>query len=227
MRSSPPITLRRTGPGTIHMVSSAAWPVGGDHHRLDVVVDDDSSLVIRSVAASMAHPGPHGASSEMALNVEVRAGAMLTWSPEPTVLIAGCDHRATVSIRLAGSARLIWRDEVQLGRWGEMPGSLLQRLSIDRDGCALLRTALGVGPMWPQWTSQAVLGTDTVALGTAVVVGSPAPEPAAGRSAGLAWVACPIDVDATTWTVLGPSMAEVRAMLTALLSDLPTLTMGG
>jgi urease accessory protein len=81
----------------------------------------------------------------MALNVDVRAGATLSWAPEPAVLIAVCDHRTTVSIRLAGTARIIWRDEVQLGRWSERTGSLLQRLSIDRDGRALLRTALGVG----------------------------------------------------------------------------------
>jgi urease accessory protein len=227
MRSSPPITLRRTGRGAIHIVSSAAWPVGGDQHRLDLVVDTDSSLVIRSVAASMAHPGPHGVPSEMTLNVDARAGATLSWAPEPTVLVAGCDHRVTASIRLAGSARLIWRDEVQLGRWGEAPGSLLQRISIDRDGRALLRTALGVGPVWPEWTSQAVLGTDTVAIGTAVVVGPRAPEPAAGRSAGVSWVACPIDTDATTWTVLGPSNSDVRAVLTTLLGDVVLNTMGG
>jgi urease accessory protein len=146
LRSAPPISLRDT-PDGLYLVASGAGPVGGDDMHLDLDVGTGASLVVRSAAAVMALPGPTGASSS--LRVHARVGGSLRWEPEPTILVAGCDHHATSRIVLTACATLLWREVVVLGRHGEPTGSLLQRLHVDRDGAPLLRNELPIGPRWP------------------------------------------------------------------------------
>jgi urease accessory protein len=165
LRSAPPISLRDT-PDGLYLVASGAGPVGGDDLHLDVQVRPDASLVVRSAAASMALPGPAGEPSS--LRVRARVHGSLRWEPEPTILVAGCDHRATTTIDLALGATLVWREVVVLGRHDEPTGSLLQRLRVDRAGAPLLRTELPVGPRWPGAAGPA--GTDGALVVTSLLV---------------------------------------------------------
>ena len=146
LRSAPPISLRETPEG-LFLVASGAGPVGGDDLRLEVDVRCGASLTVRSAAAAMALPGPSGQPS--AVRVRARVRGALRWKPEPTILVAGCDHRATTTIDLAVGATLVWREVVVLGRHDEPTGSLLHRLSVDRAGAPLLRNDLPIGPRWP------------------------------------------------------------------------------
>jgi urease accessory protein len=176
LRSAPPISLRDT-PDGLYLVASGAGPVGGDDLRLEVDVRGAASLVVRSAAASMVLPGPSGAPSS--LRVRARVHGALRWEPEPTILVAGCDHRATTTITLAAGATLVWRDVVVLGRHGEPTGSLLQRLHVDRAGAPLLRTELPVGPRWPGADGPA--GTDgALVVSSLLVVGLDQPTVPAG-----------------------------------------------
>jgi urease accessory protein len=170
LRSAPPLTLRDAGAGLVHVVGSAAGPIGGDDLRLSVTVGAGGSLTVRSVAASIVLPGPADEPSALALDVDVGAGAALRWLPEPTIVVRGCDHRATTRIGLAPDAVLVWREVVVLGRHGECGGSLLQRLRVDVGGRPLLRNDLAVGPCWPASQGPAGVG-DAGAVGTALVVG--------------------------------------------------------
>lgn len=165
LRSAPPISLRDT-PDGLYLVASGAGPVGGDDLALDVDVRRGASLVVRSAAASVVLPGPSGQPSS--LRVRARVDGALRWEPEPTILVAGCDHRATTTIELAAGASLVWREVVVLGRHDEPTGSLLQRLHVDRAGAPLLRTELPVGPRWPGADGPA--GTDGALVVTSVLV---------------------------------------------------------
>ena len=158
LRSQPPLTFRQTAPGEVHAIGTAAGPVGGDRLRVELSVAPGGSLVVRGVAASLVHPGPTGASSSLDVEVDVAAGAALCWLPQPTVLIDGCDHTVTTTIRLGVGARLTWYEPIALGRHGEPSGSLLQRLRVDLDGRPLLRTESALGPRWPGAAGPA--GTD-------------------------------------------------------------------
>ena len=61
-------------------------------------------------------------------------------------------------IELAASSRLAWREEIVLGRHGEVvPGSWLSRLEILGAGRPLLVAELALGPAAPAWPSPAVL----------------------------------------------------------------------
>jgi urease accessory protein len=231
LRSDPPLTLRRTpatGGGkpddlTVHLVGSAAGPVGGDDLGLAVSVGPGARLDVGSVAAALAYPGPSGRSSHLDVRADVGRGATLAWHPEPTVLVAGCDHRATTRVVVAEGATLVWQEVVVLGRHGEPSGSLLQRLRVDVAGRPALRNDLAVGPRWP-----ASLGPAGVAgaraLGTAVVVGPGAPPPAEahpGAAGGDVRAAALRVTDTTTLVVaLGRRAEEVTGALVAAVTRL-------
>lgn len=156
LRSAPPLTFRAT-PGALHLVGTTAGPVGGDELTLEVTVGARASLTVRSVASQLILPGSRPGASTTHISVDVGAGASLRWRPEPTVVVRGADHRTTTVIGLAPDADLIWRDEIVLGRHGEIGGSLLQRLRVEREGRPLLCTEVALGPAWP--TSDGPAGT--------------------------------------------------------------------
>lgn len=214
LRSAPPLTLRST-PDGLYLVGSGAGPVGGDELELAVVVGAGAAVTLRSAAASLVLPGPTGAPSAMTVRATV-AGS-LSWEPEPTVLVAGCDHRATAELALAPGARARWREEVVLGRHDEATGSLLQRLHIDVGGVPLLRAELAIGPRWPGSAGPAVLD-GAVAVGSLVLVGGhePVSPPAVGR---VRAAVVPLADDAWLVTVIAASHAAVRRVLDAVSPD--------
>jgi urease accessory protein len=219
LRSAPPLALRRVGQREIAIVSSAAWPVGGDDVVLDIAVGPGADLTVSSVAASLAYPSPNGSPSTFTIRVDVASGGALRWQPEPTVLLAGCDHRVATSIRLDDRAVLTWREEVRLGRHEEPTGSLRQRIVIDRGGRPLVRHEVAVGPVWPATSTSAVLGAQCVGLATAYDIGTPAGPPRAGASGGAAWAANPVGPDATVWSVVAGSVGALRSTLARRVAE--------
>ncbi len=169
LRSAPPLTLRATIDG-VHLVGSGAGPLGGDRLALDVEVGVGAELRLSSVAASMVHPGPTGASSHLRTDATVGAGATLLMTPLPVVLVRGCDHRTRTRIRVAEGATVAWREQVVLGRHDEPSGSLRHRLDVEHDGAALLRSEVALGGRWPEADGPA--GVDGArAVGSLLVVG--------------------------------------------------------
>jgi urease accessory protein len=220
LRSEPPLTLRRT-PDAIYVVGSSAGPLTGDDLRLDVTVGTGTALTIRSAAAVLAQPGVVDGPSRLSNHLTLGAGASLRWLPEPTVLVQGCDHEARTRIHLAGDARLLWRDEVVLGRHGEPPGSLWQRLSIDvvdgDDAGPLLRNDLTVGDRWPGAAGPAGIGDGTGAVGSVLVRTPGAPRAAAGhwmhaRTGDVLGEVFELDDRTALLSVLGPAGAVNRCI---------------
>lgn len=211
LRSSPPLSLRSTPEG-LYLVGSGAGPIGGDELSIDAVVDAGASVVLRSAAASMVLPGPTGAPSAMTVRATV-AGS-LSWRPEPTVLVAGCDHHASAYISVAEGGQLWWREEVVLGRHGEEPGSLLQRLHVDVDGRPLLRSELPVGPRWPG--SDGPAGLDGAgAVGSLVIVRWRELPALEGSVEGARCAVVQLSHEAWLVTVVAGSSAAVRRTLDA------------
>ncbi len=217
LRSAPPLTLRATGDDLVHLVGSAAGPVGGDALRLSVSLGADSRLTVRSLAASLVMPGPTGAPSSLDVDVEVAAGATLHWLPEPTILVRGCDHRATTRVRLAAGAELVWREVVVLGRHDEAPGSLLQRLQVEVDGRPLLRNDLAVGPRWPGSLGPAGVGAGASAVATALVVGPAARALRVDPPPGVRAAVLALDRSAALVSVLAPHPLTAITTLEAAL----------
>lgn len=209
LRSAPPLSLRSTPEG-LFLVASGAGPIGGDELAVDAAVEAGATVVLRSAAASMVLPGPGGAPSSM--TIRARVGGSLSWRPEPTVLVAGCDHHASAHVSVAPGGRLWWREEVVLGRHDEPTGSLLQRVRVDVGGRPLLRTELPVGPRWPGSSGPAGLdGAGAVGSIVAVGWGEPALPPAAAAEVRAAVVR--LADDAWLVTALAARAAELRRFL--------------
>lgn len=169
LRSDPPLTLRRTAPERIHLVSSAAGPLGGDRLRLVLRLAPGTRLELRSVASSLVLPG----SGESVLTVEatVGSGASLRFAPEPTVLAAGCHHRTRTLLELAEDASVYWREELVFGRHGEPPGRCRSRFDATVGDRPLLRQEFTVGDPRVD-ASPAVFGTARC-VGSTLLAGAP------------------------------------------------------
>jgi urease accessory protein len=214
LRSDPPLTLRRTADG-LHIVGSAAGPVGGDQIDLDVELAAGASLSVRSVAAQLVFPGPRRQPSRATTRVALGADAVLRWLPEPVVAVRGADHRAVTRITMADRASVLWRDIAVLGRHDEESGSLRQRLRVESCGRPLLCTEVALGPTWPHAAGPVGVGARRV-VATVLLVG----DFNMGRSLpavdGVRVGACALAGDALLVTALSDSVEALTPLLVAL-----------
>ena len=153
----------------VHLVGGSAGPLGGDELRCSVDLGPGARLEVRSVAASVALPGPNGRESSLEILARIGEGAALSWSPRPLIAARGARHRTIARVELAADARLVWRDELVLGREGEDPGSVSSRLRVVRGGVILLDHEIAVGPRHPGSLGPAGSGGHR-ALGTMLIV---------------------------------------------------------
>ncbi len=156
-------------PAQVHLVGGTAGPLGGDELRCSVDLGPGARLEVRSVAASVALPGPHGRESSLEIHARIGEGGALSWSPQPLIAARGARHRTTTRVELAADARLVWREELVLGRDGEDPGSICTRLRVIRDGRVLLDHEVTLGPRHPGSLGPSGTGGHR-ALGTVLIV---------------------------------------------------------
>ncbi|MFC5286724.1 urease accessory protein UreD [Actinokineospora guangxiensis] len=148
LQSAAPLTLvprRGPGPVTVHLVGSAASPLGGDDLHLAVEVGPGAELVLAGVAATVVLPGPRAEPSRAAVDIQVADGGSLDYAPEPTVVTTRALHTTSLHATLSGTARLRCRETLVLGRTDEQPGSLVSDWTVIRDEVALLRQRLTIG----------------------------------------------------------------------------------
>lgn len=198
MRSAPPLTLRRTGPSgskeaTVHLVGSAASPLGGDELQLTIELGPDTTLTLRTATASVALTGRDGESS-LDVRAKLDAGAFLTYEPGPLIVTRGARHRIRALIEMADEARLRWREIIVLGRDNEPPGQLRVTTQADIGDLPLHRHELVIGDR-PGWNGPAALGGAKM-YGTLLVAGARLPHPVTASSArddGVRWVRMPLE----------------------------------
>ena len=137
-----PLVARRTGPDTVHLVSAAANPLGGDSIHIRVVVEAGR---LRG-----AHRGSHGDASRfdhrgVPCALDARGAGDLDVDPQP-------DRRrcnvATLHLDAGGADR--WRprrlrERIQIGRSNERQGFWSGSLHADVDGSPLLRHRIELG----------------------------------------------------------------------------------
>jgi urease accessory protein len=210
-----PVAWRPTA-GAVYLVGTAASPVGDDDVSIRVSVAPGAALTVRSAAATVAWSGR---ASRQRIDVSVEEGASLDWRLEPLVATAGCDHRLEVSIRLGRASRLRWREELVLGRCGEMPGRIVTRLDAHYDGLALVRHSLEVDrradPLDPS-SSPAVLGSAR-AFGLELTAGAWAS--GAEEGAGPGWARGRLDGPGVVLQALGPDVDTVRRRMEEAVSE--------
>ncbi len=137
------IVARSTESDTVHLVSAAATPLGGDTIALKVIVEPGARLRLRTAAATVTLPGRTTAESNTHWHLEVAGD--LDVDPEPTVVAGGSRHVSSTRLSVTGSGRVRLRERVQIGRTDERQGFWSGSLHADVDGEPLLRHRIELG----------------------------------------------------------------------------------
>jgi urease accessory protein len=213
-----PLLLRVTStePLVVHLVGGAAGPLGGDRLTFDVRVLEGSSVTIRSIAASLAQPGPARGGSTATVTADVGADATMDWWPEPIVSVTGSEHTMTTVVTAARTARVRWVDEIVLGRHEEPGGVLTAHQRFVVAGLPLLHHTVRFDPSEPALGRH---GTSRVAI-AGIEIGAPARltplPPASSIGPGARVVRYPIGNEASAWIGVGADLDTVRAALATI-----------
>ena len=131
------------GAHTVHLVSAAATPLGGDTIRVRVVVEAGAVLRVRSAAATMAMPGTATMESRASWHLEV--DGELDLDPQPTIVAGEARHVTSTRLALGACGRLRLRERIQIGRSQEHRGFWSGAMHADVDGKPLLRHRVELG----------------------------------------------------------------------------------
>ncbi len=137
------LAARSTEEHTVHLVSAAATPLGGDTICIRVIVEPGARLKLRSAAATLVLPGAATRSSQADLDIEVCGD--LDIDLEPTVVAADAAHRTAVVAAIGGRGALRLRERVQIGRSGEGQGFWSGSVRADAGGRPVLRHRVEIG----------------------------------------------------------------------------------
>lgn len=137
------IAARATEADTVHLVSTAATPLGGDTVALRVIVEAGARLRVRSAAATLTLPGRVTAESIAQWHLEVAGD--LDVDPQPTVVAGGSRHATSTRVAVTECGRVRLRERVQIGRSDERQGLWSGTLHADVDGQPLLRHRIELG----------------------------------------------------------------------------------
>lgn len=156
LRSSAPLTLLPArGRPAVHLVNSAAGPLGGDELTLTVRVGPGACLTLTGVAATVALPGPAPV-SRVTVHLDLAESATVDYLPEPTIVTRRAHHESALTVTLGPGAHLRTRETVVLGRANEPPGTLTTTLDVTRVGSPVLRQQVAV-------TTESLLGKRVMA----------------------------------------------------------------
>ncbi|SEC85814.1 urease accessory protein [Streptomyces sp. 3213] len=220
-----PLALRRTratgSEARVVLVGAMSGPLGGDHFAVEADVESGARLRVGSAAATIALPGQAKGESRYDVRIDVADGGELHWLPEQLISVCGSDLRVTTRVDLAGSARLVLREEQVLGRVGEEPGRLTSRLTLRIAGRTVLDQELACGPGAPGgWDGPAVLAGHR-AVGQLVVVRPEfTREPPAARMLGECAALAPLAGPAVLVTAVAADGLRLRRVLDEALASL-------
>ncbi|PZF80864.1 urease accessory protein [Jiangella anatolica] len=151
----------------VSLVPDGALLVAGDGIEVDVTVDAGAWLDLIEPGGTVAYD-MRGGHASWDVRIQLGAGARLTWAGRPFVVSAGADVGRSTVAQLADGAYLALRETVVLGRDGEWPGTLRQRITVERDGHPVLVEDLPLGP----WPTSGLIGKHRV-LASVLCIGAP------------------------------------------------------
>ncbi|MGX1548016.1 urease accessory protein UreD [Streptomyces adustus] len=225
LESDGPLALRRTRASGreahVMLVGAMSGPHGGDRLAVRAEVRRGARLRVGSAAATIALPGQTKGEARYDVRLDVADGGELHWLPEQLISARGSELYVTTRVDLAGTARLVLREEQVLGRVGEQPGRLTSRLTVRIDGRVLLDQELACGPDAPGgWDGPAVLAGHR-AVGQLVVVRPEfAVEPVAARMLGEQAVLVPLAGPGALVTAVAADALRLRRVLDGVLAEL-------
>jgi urease accessory protein len=213
--AAPPVVLRRTGADRVHLVQAAGGPLGGDELELRIALAEGTTLTVESSGATVAQPGrPGSGPAHWTVRAELAEGARLRWTPRPTVVCDGARLHARLRVELAEGSGALLREEVRLGRHGQLGGHYRGELSVDQAGEPLLRHTTLLDGTDPGLVGPAGTGGQRVA-GTLLGAGTePEPETGpVGEQLGTRWGRSRLAGPGWLLLAVGPDAAGMSALL--------------
>jgi urease accessory protein len=125
----PMLLSSTTTTARVCLVPEGALLLAGDEIEIRVDVGAGAALELVEPGGTVAYD-MRGSSARWDVDVRVGAGASLVWGGEPFVVASGADVLRTTGLSLGAGARVVLRDTLVLGRHGESPGRLTQRLDV-------------------------------------------------------------------------------------------------
>ncbi|WP_255310704.1 urease accessory protein UreD [Streptomyces viridosporus] len=227
LHSDGPFHLRRLqsrGPwARVGVIGAMSAPLGGDRLALDITAEARTRLEVTTAAATIALRGSTADPATYDVRLAVGPHACLNWLPQPLISTRGSTLRQTFDVDLAPTSRLLLREEQVLGRTAEPPGLLSTRLTVRRDGRAILDQHTVHGDPATAWNGPAVLGGHRT-TGQLLIVG---PEVDTDRkplvigdgpAEGCAVMAPLADAPALLTTAVAPTPDRLRRLLDAALA---------
>lgn len=129
------------------LATTSGGLVGGDRLTLEIAAGESAGLQVVGQAAEKIYRSA-GADTQVALRLDAASGALLEMLPQGTILFDGARLRRTVTIDVAGDARVLTGEILTLGRTasGERVtrGLLHDRWHVRRDGRLVWADALAL-----------------------------------------------------------------------------------
>lgn len=194
---------RITAPDTVHLIGTAATPLGGDCITVRVDVGPGARLIIRSVAASVVLPGGARPDSNAHWHIDVGDGGFLDIDTEPTVIAAAAIHTVRTRIALHPTADIRIRERIQIGRAGEDGGSWSGELTVDIADAPLLRHRIELG--------RGTSADDRLTAPRALVSEFVYPDSRQASTSGIQGVRLPLAAGGSLGTWHGTDLAEAIA----------------
>ena len=218
LSAQPPLTVRRihadrSDTCALCLVGTAAGPLAGDELSLDLHVKAGARAILIAAGASIAQGSDPSRAGRLELNVRVDDDAHLDADPGALVVCAGSRVDVHVSIEMAATATVVWRELIVLGRTDSPSGAATLRWDVTRAGRPVLRQLVELTD--PALTAWPGLVARHRVLGSALVAG-PGVRAALNVASPTA-IAQPLDDRAVLVTVLADDAARALAQLDALL----------
>jgi urease accessory protein len=201
IRAGQHLAARETGPGVVHLVGTAAGPLGGDEVTVVVQLGPGGRLAVRSAGATIVQPGGSVPDSVLRLHLTIGDDAQLDYGCQPTVICHRAEHEAEAVLDLTGSGQVQLLEQVLLGRSNEPGGHWVGRTRLSRDGRPELRHTL---------RSDLIAGDGTRVISTLLRSGIAAVPATSGRA-----VAMPLAAGGLLVTATGTEMLATQADLLA------------
>ncbi len=155
------------------LVNAAGGMAGGDRFALDVAAEPGAALVVGTAAAEKIYRS-HGPATEVAVTLDVAAGAALRWLPQETILFDRGRLARRIDVAMDDGASLLIAEAIVLGRsaMGETveEGELIDRWRVRLGGRLVFAESLRLSGAIADKLAAPAAGAGGRALATVLLV---------------------------------------------------------
>lgn len=131
--------VRKTGDTHVHLVGTAAGPIGADSIHVSITVGAGARLSVEGVAATIALQGAVLGAGELRQSIVLAKNARLHLALPALIVTRDAMVSSRTEITACASAELVVIEQVSLGRFKESGGQWAGRMLADVDGNPILR----------------------------------------------------------------------------------------